>query len=93
MNRLTLCQGGQEALCSGVMRAARRGSWQWQGTMSMGYPVPSCPQRQRGEIQKGQKALRMFVRNWGNRGEGSVELLGMHRGVPEPRAHSPLPGL
>lgn len=28
----------------------------------------------------------MFVRNWGNRGEGSTELLGMCRVVPEPRA-------
>lgn len=45
MNRLTLCQGSQEALSSGVARAARRGSWQQQGTMSMGYQVLRCPHR------------------------------------------------
>lgn len=28
MNRLALCQGAQEALCSEVMHAARSGSWQ-----------------------------------------------------------------
>lgn len=44
MNRLTLCQGAQEALCSEVTHAARRGSWQWWGTTSMGYQVLSCPQ-------------------------------------------------
>lgn len=48
--------------------------------------------RCRGEIQKGQEALGVFVRNWGNQGKGSAELLGTHRGVPEPGVHSPLPG-
>lgn len=45
MNRLMLCQGSQEALCSGAARAARRGSWQQQGTISTGYQVLGCPQR------------------------------------------------
>lgn len=42
---LMLCEGSQEALCSGVAHAARRGSWQRQGTMSTGYQLLSCPQQ------------------------------------------------
>lgn len=48
--------------------------------------------RHGGEIQKGQEALGVFVRNWGNRGEGSTELLGTRGGEPEPGVHFPLPG-
>lgn len=59
MNRLTLCQGGQEARCSGAARAARRGSWQRQGTTSTGFRVLSCARRHEsgtaGRYKKGKK--------------------------------------
>lgn len=57
MNRCTSCQGGREALSSGVARAARRGSW--QGAMPMGYRVLRCPRRHEscaaGRYRKGKK--------------------------------------
>lgn len=87
MNRLTLCQGAQEALCSEVTHAARRGSWQWWGTTSMGYQVLSCPQWHESgatESHKGQEARGVLVHNMGNRDKESTELRGTGRGKPEP---------
>jgi len=62
MNRLTLCQGGQEALSSGAARAARRGSWQRQGTVSAGCRVLSRPQQhESGAAERYKKGKKHWV--------------------------------
>lgn len=54
--------GGQEALSSGVARAARRGSWQQQGTMFTGYRVLSCPQQhESGAAERYKKGKKHWV--------------------------------